>query len=201
MVALDKIEMIMSTIAVLIEAPTRPPRVDQQHLQTLIRGPLSINQTIAGELAISSQRDQIEAVAGGNRINVKDMSGRTNLTESKVPSVLLCLIDGFGTPVSAYGINFQLSVPQTEPAKWIQDHVLSTEISQKAGRPVKGGSVTLVLESGTKTWSVTLKADKKGILIDFNAHQAGQLPDQGMLLQEMQEQFNALLGFLNSVGL
>jgi len=193
----------MTSIAVVVQAPKRPPQLDQQRLQTLVRGPLTINQAISGEIVVSSQRDQIEAVAAGNKLNVKDMSGKIErIGDNQVPAVLKCLLEGFATPVSAYGINFQLTVLRAEPTKWLQDHILSTEIAQKTKKPVTAASVTLTLQSPPKTWNITLKVDKQGIAVDFNAHQeASELPDENELKQQMGRQYVELTDFLNQLGL
>lgn len=197
-----KVKIIMSTIAVLI-APNQPARtVAQDELQKVLSRPIGIGQSPEGML-ITSQRDQIEAVAGGNKINVRDLSGSRVFARSKIPPVLHFLL---GTPlpqITSYGVNFIIDVPCARPLDWVRDNILSSQISEKTGKTLMGGAGVITVAAGSKTWNIKFQpTQNKAINIDFNAsEQTQQVPNQGRLREELLEQFNALLELLNNFGL
>ncbi|MBA7556188.1 hypothetical protein ES705_48887 [subsurface metagenome] len=90
-----------------------------------------------------------------------------------------------------------------EPVKWIGDNIISTQISQKTGKTLIGGMATVKMAAGQKTWNIKFEpSGNKMISVDFNAsEETPQLPDRQRLREELQEQFQALLGFLNDLEL
>lgn len=202
MVDRAKIDVTISTIAVLTITPQQPISIDQKELEDVLRRPLSVVQSPAA-LVISSQRDQIEALLAGNKTNIRDLSGRKVFSESKVPTILDFFIRKFGLEVTSYGVNFVVSVPSAEPARWISDNILSPQITEKTGKALVGGAGTLKLEAGHKIWNVKFEPGVNEIInVDFNAsEQTRQLPDPKRLREELQEQFDALLEFLADLRL
>ena len=200
MVDQTNIDVVISTIAVLTPPPAQPKSIDQRDLQRVLARPLSIGQTPDG-IIVSSQRDQIEVIAGGNKINVRDLSGRKTFSESRIPPVLHFFLD---TPqITSYGVNFVIAVPCAEAPQWIRDNILSTQISEKTGKTVIGGAGVLKIAFGNKTWNIKLEPREDAYMnVDFNAsEETQQLPENGRLREELQEQYDALVGFLNELGL
>jgi len=200
LIDLTNIDMIMSTIAVLIIPPAQPRSIDQKDLQQILTRPLAIGQSPEG-LLVSSQRDQIEVIAGGNKINVRDLSGEPRFSESKIPPTLHFFLGS--SQISSYGVNFIIAVPRVEPLQWIRDNILSPQISERTQKTLIGGAGTLKVATEHKTWNVKLEpGEGDTINVDFNAsEETQQLPDDDRLRQELQEQFDALLRFLNDLGL
>jgi len=196
-----KIKISMTTIAILT-APPQPYTIDQQELQKLLTPPLTIGQSPEG-LLVSSQKDQIQVIAGGIKTNVRDLSGRKTFSRNKIPAILEFFIRRFKLKVTSYGVNFIINVPCMEPVKWIGDNIISTQISQKTGKTLIGGMATVKMAAGQKTWNIKFEpSGNKMISVDFNAsEETPQLPDRQRLREELQEQFQALLGFLNDLEL
>lgn len=202
LVDIKKIDLTMSTIAVLTIPPQQPVSIDQKDLEQVLTRPLSVVQSPAA-LVISSQKDQIEAIVAGNKTNIRDLSGRKMFSRNKIPSILNFFLQKYPTQVTSYGVNFIVTVPCKEPAKWIADNLLSSQISEKTGKTLVGGVSTISVASGQKTWNIKFEPiDDKRISVDFNAsEQTQQLPGIARLRVELQEQFDGLLTFLNNLEL
>ena len=201
MVEKTKIGIDMATIAVLT-APSQLLSISQQELEQHLTPPLTIGQSQEG-LLVSSQKDQIQVLAGGIKLNVRDLSGRKTFTRSKIPKILHYFIKTFGLQVNSYGVNFVINLPCEQSDKWISDNILSTQVFKKTGKKLVGGAATVKLVSEQKIWNVKFEtySDKK-IKVDFNASQnIQQLPNEKTLKIELQEQFNDLLKFLGSMEL
>lgn len=202
MVNIENIYVTMSTIAIVSEHVPAPISIDAKELEPILKRPVTIGQSPAG-LVVSSQRDQLEVIAGGNKLNVRDLSGKTVFSESKIPPVLDFFIRKTGFKVSTYGINFIIAVPCKEPAQWIRDNVFAPDISGKIGKTVVGGAALLNIAFGNKVWNIKLEpGEGQAISVDFNASETTQqLPDQAMLRTELQEQFHELQELLTKWGL
>lgn len=192
----------MSTIALLSLPSQQPTNINQKDLEGVLTSPLLIGQS-GPTLIISSQRDQIEVLSAGNMLNVRDLSGRSEFSESKVPAVLDFFFRLSTPRISSYGVNFIITVPRSEPGQWIRDNILAAQISVKTQKTLLGGSAMLKIAADPKTWNIKLepKEDNK-ISVDFNASEDTQgLPDPERLRQEMGEQFESMLRFLTELGL
>ena len=200
MIDQTNIVIIMSTIAVMTAPPAQPRSINQKDLQQVLARPLAIGQSPEGVL-VSSQRDQIEVIVGGNKINVRDFSGEPRFSESKIPSILRFFLGP--SQINSYGVNFLITVPRVEPLQWIRDNILSPQISERTQKTLIGGSGTLKIAFEHKTWNIKLEpGEVDTINVDFNAsEETQQLPDDARLCQELQEQFDDLLRFLNDLGL
>ena len=192
----------MSTIAVVSEKPPQQVSLNGKEFESIMRRPLSIGQSSAG-LVVSSQRDQIEVVAGGNKLNIRDLSGKSDFSQSGIPVVLDFLIQKTGFQISSYGLNFIVSVPCKEPAQWIRDSIFAPNLAQELGKTILGGAVLLNIASEPKTWNIRLEpSEGDAINVDFNASEnTSQLPSKDRLCEELQEQFNGLHQFVNELGL
>lgn len=196
------VEIVMSTIALLSLPSKEPDNIDQKDLERVLTPPLLIGQS-GPAVIISSQRDQIEVITVGNMLNVRDLSGRSDFSGSKVPDVLgfFCSLS---TPrLSSYGVNFIIAIPRLEPEQWIRDNILAAQISIKTRKTVLGGNATLKIAAAPKTWNIKLESvrDNK-ISVDFSASEDTQeIPNPERLRQEMGEQFESMLRFLTELGL
>lgn len=201
MVDQAKIKIIMSTIAI-IAPPPQVSTVNQQEFERILTPPFTIGQAPEGML-ISSQKDQIQVLAGGNKTNVRDLSGRKTFSRNKIPSILHYFVDRFNLQVTSYGVNFIINVPCIEPAKWIGDNIISSQVSQKTKRTLIGGTATVKIAAGQKTWNIKFESSSGNMInVDFNVSEdITQLPNQKRLREELQEQFQALVEFLNALEL
>ena len=202
MIDQTNIDLTMSTVAVLIEASSQSTRVNQRELEGILNKPLTIGESPAG-LVVSSQRDQTDVIAGGNKINVRDLSGLPRFSECKIPQVLDYFFNLFQAPIVSFGVNFLLTLKRTEPGQWIRDNMLSSQLADKLAKEILAGAVSIKLKAEPKICNIKLDpVDDKSIAIDFNAHEeATCLPGEARLRKELQEQYDALLRFLNDLGL
>jgi len=191
----------MSTIAVLTVPPKQAVPLNPKELEQVLTGPISVGQFEG--LLFGSHRDQIEAATGGNKINIRDLSGRPDVSQSKIPTVLHFFVRTSASKVTAYGVNFLITVPCVEPNGWILENILTSKISEKTGKTLTGGVAQLRMESKPKTWNIKLEPGENGIIsIDFNAsEEIGELPDEQQLRDELKVQFDAFLKFLDDLGL
>jgi len=196
-----KIKVVMSTIAILTASPQQSG-IDQKELEQVLTPPLTIGQSPQG-LFVSSQKDQAQVIAGGNKTEVQDLSGRKTFSKSKTPTILNFFVQRFALQVTSYGVNFVIKVPCMEPEKWIANNLLSTHVSQKTEKMLLGGTATLKIASGQKIWNIKFESSgDKTIDVNFNAsEETQQLPNQKRLREELQEQFQDLLKFLNALEL
>jgi hypothetical protein len=199
----ESIEVVMSTIAVLVELPDQTRRIDERELKKHLRAPITMGQLADGEGFVTSQRDQIEALVGGNRINVRDLSGRIEFSESKVPSVLHYFVESSNSTVTAYGINFQVAVSHTSSSRWIIESILASDLSERLGREVIGGTASVKMSVPPKVLRLAISPmDDDRVNVDLNVHQeTATLPDDGALREELQLQFNGLMQILNALEL
>ena len=123
MAIIDKIDVEVSTIAVLIEPGSESRVVGPKEFEKVLARPVSISQGPAGML-IGSQRDQIEAIVGGNKVDVRDSSGKIAFAESKVPRVLDFIIGEPPPKIISYGVNFITGVQCDEPKRWVVDNII-----------------------------------------------------------------------------
>ena len=185
---------------------TTPPKeavpLSPKELEQVLTRPITVGQSLEG-LLICSQRDQIEAVAGGNKINIRDLSGKAEFSRSRIPSVLHFFVRTSASKVTSYGVNFLITVPCVEPERWIVENVLASQISEKTKKRLTGGAGRLRIESKPKIWNIKFDPGENGIISsDFNAsEETGELPGEEQLRNELQIQFDAFLKFLDDLGL
>ena len=201
MVDKAKIQISMTTIAILA-APPQQSNINQQEFEQILTPPLTIGQAPEG-LLVSSQKDQIQVLAGGTKTNVRDLSGRKTFSRNKIPSILHFFVDRFKLQVTSYGVNFIIKMPCIEPGKWIVDNILSTQVFQKTGKTLIEGAAAIKIASEQKTWNIKFEPKGDKVMnVDFNASaDTQQLPNQKRLREELQEQFQALVEFLDALEL
>lgn len=203
MARIADVDIIMSTIAVLIVPSQQPISIGQKNLEGVLTRPLTIGQSPAGSIMVSSQRDQVEAIVAANKINVRDLSGRKEFSGSKAPAVVEFFVRLAASQLVSYGVNFLIAVACAQPDEWICDNILASRVSERTGKTLVGGAATLKVASGHKTLRIRLDpGEGNTVNVDFNASQNIQeLPDQVSLRKEMQEQCDSLLEFLTKLGL
>ena len=202
MVDINTLDITISTIAVVTKTPQQALTIDPKELEQILTRPLSVAQSPIA-LVVSSQRDQLEATLSGNKTNIRDLSGRKTFLQSKIPTVLNFFIQKFALQIISYGVNFVVSVPCAQPAQWIANNLISSRVSEKTGKTPVGGVCVVSVGSGHKTWNIKFEPiDDTTLNVDFNAsEETQQLPDVKAMLDELQEQFDGLLTFLNDLEL
>lgn len=195
-------DISQSTLAVVIQPPAPPLDIGDSDVRSLMRPPFSIGQGPAGENYVSSTRDQLEVMFGPTKINVRDLSGRRDFSESKVPEILHTFVKKYGTPIQSFGINFVILVPKPDPQGWIQRVLLSPRIERASGLRVLGGQAQVSLQAHPKTWNISFQRaqDNSGIEINFNASEnMDELPVSDTLRQSMDEQLNGLRELMHNL--
>ena len=204
MVDLERVDVIHSTIAVLITAPERPALLDQDVFLEFLQRPVNISQG-GGQFTVDSPRDQISLTHGGNKLNVRDLSGRNEFGESRVPAVVHSML-AIAPPggITAYGINFDLIVSIDDPARWAADNLVSDTIKDRIDQPAESAGLFVRWRSDPKNWNIRVEPSPRqdGIRIDFNADQpVDELPNEAQLLEEMSSQFEAVMHYAEQIGL
>lgn len=202
MVDTNKIDVTISTIAVGTELPQQALGIDTKELEQILTRPLSVVQSPVA-LMVSSQRDQLEAILSGNKTNIRDLSGRKTFAPSKIPTVLNFFIQKFALQVISYGVNFIVTVPCVQPAQWVANNLISSQVLAKTGLTPIGNTCVVSVMSGRKTWNIKFEPmDDSTLNVDFNASEkTRQLPDVDAMHNELQEQFDGMLKFLNDLEL
>ena len=188
-------DISQSTIAVAIQPPAPPLDIGDSDVRSLMRPPFSIGQGPAGESLLSSTRDQLEVIFSPTKINVRDLSGRRQFGESKVPEILHIFVGKYGTPIQSFGINFVILIPKPDPQGWIKRVLLNPKIEGASGLRVIGGQAQVSLQSNPKTLNISFQRaqDNSGIEMNFNASEnTHELPVPNSLRQSMDEQLNGL---------
>jgi hypothetical protein len=198
---MNDIYLVMRTFAILHEIP-ETKNVNAKDFETLMSPPVTAVATPSG-IMISSQRDQIEIVIAGNKTDFRDLSGKTDFSSSKIEKVSQYFVDLLKLKANTLGINFVLRIPQPEPQKWILDNILSSEISKKVNKKLVGGSGSISLKSGLKTWNLVFeKTDKEQIGLNFNMSESiKKAPTSEEITKEFETQWKFLAKFLNELGL
>lgn len=199
----DDVDITMYGIAVVMKPTDSPISLDAKELENVLTPPLMVARSTSGQTLISSGRDQIEAIASPEAVNVRNLSGKRDFENSKVPDVLRFFAERLGQAVTAYGVNFLLKVPCSNPDQWIGDNILSSSIAKKTGQKIAGGPVALKTKAGPKVWTIKLEPTSDNrMIVDLNAHQdTEKLPDKEVLRGELTEQYAGLLVFLHQIGL
>lgn len=203
MVDFATIYMTMSTIAVVTDRPPEPVTYEDKWFKQYLNPPISLGQTLDGTVIASSQRDQLEILASDTKLNVRDLSGAREFSKSKIPRVLLAILEYSNAKPKSYGVNFLLTIDHSNPVEWMRTRVLSTDLSERTGMEIIGGGASMSLKSDSKTWNIKVDI-RDGTLLawDFNASQTiDALPDQTRLLEEMDQLFADVMQFLENLEL
>lgn len=205
---LSTIDVVMSTVAVVIGAPDEPPVLDQDLLTPLLGRPFSISGGltvgpggIGNTVIVTSPRQQIEVIAQPTKINVQDQSGKKEFEDSKITDVLYAIVDSYGTDVASYGLNFVLSIECPEPSEWIARHVYDPRLSARTGKTLLGGSANIRLDSPPVVLTLSLNAEGDNhIHVNSNASYQGALPDETSLRDQLTSQYADLKRLLSNIG-
>ena len=196
------IDITISTIAVVGKIMPKPTNLNPKEIEQILRPPFSISESPTGTL-ISSQKDQIEVIAGGIKLNVRDFSGKDDFTENKIPEIIHYFMEKTQADVQSYGINFIVTVEQDNPESWIANNIISSDISEKIGKTITGSSATLRLDAGQKIINLKIDPNDRGYInIDFNASEtATELPNIAQLKDQQSTYYGELKRIINNMGL
>lgn len=195
-------DVSQSTIAVVIQPPAPPLDFGESDLRSLMRPPFSIVQGSTGENYVSSTRDQLEVIFSPTKINVRDLSGRGEFSDSRIPEILHMFVRKYGTPIRSFGINFVILVPKPDPQGWIRRVLLNPRIEGASKLPVIGGQVLVSLRADPKTWNIKFQRaqDNSGIEVNFNASEdTHEIPVPDVLRKSMDEQLSGLRELMHNL--
>jgi hypothetical protein len=201
MVNVTDIYLVMRTVAILHELP-ETKNIDLKNFEKIMSPPVTAAATPSGTM-ISSQRDQIEILIAGNKTDFRDLSGKTDFTESKIEGVAQYFAGEFKLKANTMGINFIIRVPQEDPEQWMIDNIISSEFSKKTKKKLIGGSASVSIKSGSKTWNIVFEiSEKNKIGLNFNMTKSTkQILDAQKIKKEFEDQWKFLVRLLNELGL
>jgi hypothetical protein len=200
----SRIELILSTIAVLFQPISVQTSVSEQKVSAILRRPFGIGATAEGAVAITSTRDQIEVHLASNKVDVRDLSGELDQAQSKVPRILNEFLAFLSSPpVTSYGINFLLDIPMQQPDQWLANHLIAPALSGELETQLSSRLVVLAFSHPPKVWTVRFESrDDSRINVNLNASEAvSVLPGLEPLAQDMVTQLGALRKLLTRLGL
>ena len=188
-------DISQSTIAVVIQPPVSPPNFEESDLRSLLRPPYSIGQASAGESILSSARDQVEVIFTPSKINVRDLSGKDNFDDSRVPEILHLFVYKYGTLIRSFGINFVILIENPDPQRWIRKVLLNPSLEAKSGFSLLGGQARVSLQSGPKTWNIGFQQIQEENVLELNfnsSEMASELSPIVELQRSMNDQLDKL---------
>jgi hypothetical protein len=195
----DSLDFIASTVAILFGPEFQPKSpVPGQEIGKFMHRPI-LNISPEGATVLTSHRDQIEVLLAGNKLDVRDVSGRGNTAHERIPTVLhgICPIISNDKPRS-YGINFVVSTPNDNPTGWIAERFLNQDLCSIVGSPIGSNGVSVVFERANKI--ITVRFDpgpESTIMVNFNASQViSELPKTQAMATDIEAQHGRLLKLL-----
>ncbi len=196
------IEVVTSAVAILGVPSPESVALEQKEIEEILAPPLTAGQS-GSAFMISSPRDQIEVVFAGKTLAVRDLSGHSEFSQSKVPAVLDFFVRRAAPRVSSYRVDFTIVVRRPEAEQWVRDNIFANQVSVKTQKKLLGGSAMLRISADPKTWNVSLQPkDDNKIIVEFGATEDTQeVPGQVDLRKQIGEQFESMLRFLTGLGL
>lgn len=199
---LENLELTMSTVAVVVEPPKEAPRFDEAYLLRFLHSPFGIGQLADGQTVITSNRDQIEIWLSPTRIEIRDLSGKTEFDDSRLPELLRSFFTEYGTTLRSYGVNLIVSLKKERPAEWISVHMLHPGLSQTVEKSVIGSNaVSVSLQAEPKTWNIQFSVQHGRLQVNLNAsEETNELPLEGDLKTQLDEQYASLVNLISQLG-
>ena len=198
----ESLEFIASTVAVVFGPQFQPKSpVSAQALGEFLHRPTA-NMAPDGSAVITSHRDQLEVVLSGPKIDFRDVSGSSENTHEKIPSVVhgICSLLSDDIPVS-FGVNFVALVPNESPSVWIAQKFLNDDLSSITHAPIESAGVTLVFDQLDKR--ITLRFDQapdSSVIANFNAsQQITNLPEAEQIATDIESLRKTFLDFLDAL--
>ena len=200
------LDFILSSIAVIFEPGPKMPDVNisDEALTQILRRPLSISSAAGGRFLIASARDQIEVQLFSNKIDVRNVSGRQEQGEDRIPKVISEFISLLGNPtLGSYGVNFAIEIYQEQAERWLMSNLLNPAVlGELVEDEVTSNQISLSFERLHKEYTIHLGVRNPDQLhINFNASQdMDHLPGVDQLTVELREQHLFLVDVLDQLG-
>ena len=199
----ERLELLVSTIAVVFDPTHQPSPISiPSDLTGILRQPVNVSGDPLGQLVLTSTRDQTELILSGNKIDVRDLSGKLDQGVAKIPRIVHELGALLGNPgLRSYGINFILELSKDDATNWLATNLLSPVVRESLEGQLSSNHINLTLHRPPKTLAIQLASsvvDK--INVNFNASgEATELPSAEHLRQDMDDQYRTLIGLLEQL--
>lgn len=205
-----QITLILTSIAVLFELPDSPPTIKGQDLEGALAGPLNISQAPGGAVVISSTRDQIEVHVSGNKVDIRELSGKPEQAQAAIPKLVSTMLSILNSPtVSTYGVNFITEFDMPDPEVWIGEKFLRGGLSPLfdfAPKPpatdrAKSNAVAIRIENPPKDFLVKVESRANArININLNASEhVAILPSADQLAIELKQYYGSTIALIESL--
>ena len=198
------LDLVVSTVAVIFESPLQPPAsISSQDVGEFLRLP-SLGYSPDGSLAINSHRDQIEVLLSANKLDVRNVSGEHDKGVERVPAAVHGMCELFSTSApKSFGVNFIVSVEQSEPRSWMAETFLRGDLASVLEDSPGSDMLSFVYVRGVKT--ITVRFDVRpgfGINVNYNAsEEISALPGREELGSDLDAQKANLDDLLRALGL
>ncbi len=200
----ESLDLLASTIAVVFEPTPQPTpiNISAELLAGILREPLNVSADPAGQIMVTSTRDQVELQLLRNKIDVRDVSGDRDQGLAKIPRIVHEFMALLGdVPLQSFGINYIVEVSKDNARDWIATKLLSPTISERIEGQLSSNHVNLILEQTSKTLTIQLSSRVATKMnVNFNVSELTvELPSAENLRAYMDEQYQALIGLLRQL--
>jgi hypothetical protein len=199
------LEIVTSTIAVLFEPLSSPPKLDERDLTAVFRRPLGVGQTPDGQLIVSSSRDQAEVILGINKVDVRDLSGDIAIAKTGIPKRLRAFLELMSNPIPrSFGLNFIIEFAMADSRMLLANNLLDSAKFVQSGTELRSDSVSLIFKHNSgKSWTLRFSTpSNEAMTLNFNAsEEAEKLPDGGALGDQFETQYQELVKYVKFLKL
>ena len=200
----ENVDLILSTVAVILDPGPDMPNItiSDEALTHILRRPLNVASAPGGQFLIASNRDQIEVQLFPNKIDVRNVSGRAEQGEERIPRIINEFLSLLGNPtLASYGINFAVELKKDDARNWLATNLLNPLLRELVGPDFSSNQASLIIEVPPKQLTVQFGVRSEDQLhVNFNASEdAGGLPSIEQLTEELRGQFSGLIGMLHDL--
>lgn len=200
---MGSIELFTTTIAVIFD-PIESGPLSGESFQKVMRAPLKVSQGLDGSMVISSGRDQVEVSLLQNKIDVRVIGDKVSGAVTKVPEVLLGLVEVLPPlRMRSYGINFLLeSNLEQDGTAWVGEKFLSESL-RELGPRLSSDSIKFSFDNPPKVQTVVLQINNMTrLIVTANASEpVSDLPTKERLGDEIDSQYEFVTELLRKWGL
>ncbi len=198
----DSVELVLSTIAVILKPPLPQADISQEQVGTILKRPISV-VSVPNVTVFSSIRDQIDVRLQPNKLEVRELSGNVTQAKGALPRVLTEFMGLLGNPsVQSFGVNFIVEVKLDNPKQWLSTRFMNPKMVEQLGQPIQLPLLSLQIDRPLKTWLVRFEVPSSDILtVNFNASESSDsLPPADVLAADVEKQHTAFIEFLRQLG-
>ena len=140
---MQNLNMISTSVVFLLRQHLATIELQKEEVEQLLTPELNVGQAADGRIVLGSMTDQMEVIAGVNRIDVRDRSSK-GLRARKVSHVAQGILEALKGNARAYGINyeFETDTPNDTSGAFLLKTFIKDD-AKNSIRDLKGAALTL----------------------------------------------------------